>query len=47
MTLFISEFSCLASKILRIIHIELVGISYLRHLSTYKLINSSSGLTIS
>ena len=43
---FRSAFSYLTSKILHILHVELIELSDSRHLSTYKLIMDSSGLTI-
>ena len=46
MTFFRSSFSYLASKMLRMIRIELIELSDLRYLSIYKLINYSSVLTI-
>ena len=46
MTLFRSAFLYLASKILRILHVELIVLSYLRHFLTYELIKESSHLTI-
>ena len=46
MTLFRSAFPYLASIIIRILLVELIVISDYKHLSTYKLINNSTGLTI-
>ena len=46
MNLFGSAFLLLESKIMRIIHAELIVPSDLRHSSTYELIKDSYGLTI-
>ena len=46
MTLFRSDFSYFASKIILIIRVELIVPSDSKHLSTYTLIKDSSGLTL-